>query len=298
MTAVIPIQSGERVSAGSIPDADLVETPCPLCNATDSSIIHVFSPFHVVSCSICGMIYLNPRLREQVTESLYRDDTYFSRDTETGYADYHFQEQSLRLTFRRFLRTLEKCGFTGGRLLEVGCGYGYFLDEAKDFFTSLSGIELSAQAAAAAEKRTGADIFAGTAAAMPPHFRDFDTVVLVNVIEHIYSPVHLLSALAERMKKTGTIILATPDIGSFWHRIMQDRWPSFKIPEHIAFYTGKTLKSLLERSGFRNTRPVPFPHAFPLGLVLSKLGLKNPGYAGRIPVWLPKTMTAVSGEAP
>lgn len=296
MTAVIHIQPEEGLPSVRASDSDLATTPCPLCNSTVTSIIHIFDPFHVVSCSECGMIYLNPRLKQELIDSLYRGDTYFSRSKDTGYEDYGFQEQSLRMTFRRFLSELDRRGITGGRLLEVGCGYGYFLEEAKDFFPSLAGTELSEKAGMLAKQRTGADIFIGDVDAMSADSRDFDTVVLINVIEHIYAPVSFLSALAKRMKSSGTIVLATPDIGSFWHRIMKSNWPSFKIPEHIAFYNERTLTSLLEKSGFRNISQIPFPHAFPLGLIFSKVRLSAPVSFRQRPVWLPKTMIALSGK--
>ena len=64
---------------------------------------------------------------------------------------------------REFARTVEfiRARRDGGRLLEVGCAYGFFLQEAKPFF-DVSGIELAADAAAHA-RRAGLNVLTGVA---------------------------------------------------------------------------------------------------------------------------------------
>jgi 2-polyprenyl-3-methyl-5-hydroxy-6-metoxy-1,4-benzoquinol methylase len=280
-----------------VKNGDLEELHCPLCVSQDTSIMHIFPPFKVVRCKDCDLIYLNPRLRESVMERFYRDGNYFSGDS-TGYAEYSAQEESLRVTFRRFLRELRDRGMTSGRLLEVGCGYGYFLDEAKNFFSYSAGTELSEEAGKAANKQTGAEIFIGTIYDLPPKFKNFDIIVLINVIEHVYSPIDFATVLKQLLRRGGEIIIATPDIGSFWYTLMRKRWPSFKIPEHVVFYTEKTLTSLLERAGFQNISKIPFHHAFPLSLITSKIGMPLSVKGCQRPLWVPRTMVALAGKKP
>jgi 2-polyprenyl-3-methyl-5-hydroxy-6-metoxy-1,4-benzoquinol methylase len=189
-------------------------------------------------------------------------------------------------------------GMTSGKLLEVGCGYGYFLDEAKDFFSFRAGTELSGKTGTHAQQMTGSEIFIGNINTLPSHFKSFDTIVLINVIEHIYAPVEFLQVLLQRLGDNGTIVIATPDIGSFWYTLMKKRWPSFKIPEHVVFYTEKTLFSLLERAGFHKIEKVPFQHAFPLNVIVSKLGIHSQKASCRKSIWLPRTMIALAGRTP
>lgn len=271
-------------------------TYCPLCESSNASIIHCFGELRVVSCRNCGLHYLNPRIRESVMRESYERGTYFSGGETSGYDDYHMQEMSLRYTFRRFLKNLRKVFPQADNLLEVGCGYGFFLDEAKVFFPLRTGIELSAEAGVTAQKTSGANIHIGSAYSLPPEMKEFDIIIMINVIEHVYDPVPLLVFLRERLKAGGVMVLATPDIGSFWYKIMKKRWPSFKIPEHVAFYDKKTLADLLNRAGFRPTGTIPFPHAFPLGVITRKLGITlPPGPAARI-LWIPHVMIAYCGR--
>jgi len=276
---------------------DLLEsTVCPVCRSPERKTLLPAEPFFVVKCRNCNIIYLNPRLKEPAMKNLYNDGHYYSSKERTGYGDYLSQERGLRLTFKSFINKLDLLSLTNDRLLEVGCGYGFFLDEAKKHYSYVAGTELSEDAGRYAGALTGADVFIGELTTIPHDLRDFDIIVAINVIEHIYSPIDFLASVRERLGMNGHIVLATPDIGSFWYKILKSRWPSFKIPEHVVFYSQETLADLLKRSGFKNPFRIKFAHAFPLGLVLGKLGLNLDRKLTDIPVWVPKTMTAVSAQ--
>jgi SAM-dependent methyltransferase len=276
--------------------SDLETVSCPLCAADSMSIIHIRKPFKVVNCSGCGLSYLSPRLKEPIMKKIYEGHGYFSEGDFTGYRDYISQEKSLRVTFRRFLAELQRHELTTGRLLEIGSGYGYFLAEARDFFQHISGVELSAKAATCAGKLSGINVHTGDLNSLPPEWRNFDVIIAINVIEHIYAPIEFLIAAKQRLKSGGRIVIATPDFGSFWYKILGDKWPSFKIPEHVTFYTSGTLSLLLERAGFGDIRKIRFLHSFPLGLISSKFGLNIQGKMAGINIWLPKTMIALAAR--
>jgi SAM-dependent methyltransferase len=228
-------------------EADLEVTSCPLCSSAINAVLHVFEPLKIVKCADCRLVILNPRLKEDIAKRINEDASYFSRGRVEGYEEYILQEESLRITFRRFLGELKKRGMASGRLLEVGSGLGFLLDEAKGFFPEREGMELSAEAASRAGLVSDAKIHVGGLSALPPEVKDFDVIIAVNVIEHVYSPLEFISSLRQRLKSGGRIVIATPDIGSFWHGIMGRKWPSFKIPEHVTFFTRSTLTRLLDR---------------------------------------------------
>jgi 2-polyprenyl-3-methyl-5-hydroxy-6-metoxy-1,4-benzoquinol methylase len=228
---------------------------------------------------------------------MYNGNEYYLEWGNSGYQDYISQEKSLRITFRKLLNELKRHGMTSGKLLEIGCGYGYFLDEAKKYFSYTSGVDLSEEAGIHAQKLSGADIYIGDIQSLPEECSNFNIIVMINVIEHIYNPVEFLLSLKRKLTKGGRIVIATPDIGSFWYRIMKSKWSSFKIPEHVVFYSKKTLTSLLEKAEFNNITQIHFPHAFPFALIISKLGVHLSGEIYQKPVWLPKTMIALAARS-
>ncbi|BBU27668.1 hypothetical protein BTHE68_14020 [Burkholderia sp. THE68] len=269
---------------------------CPLCGSSQRARLYggeTGNPYAVCACAQCGMAYLAPRATEQQVLALYQDDNYFGGEDGEGYESYSDQEEALRRTFRRLLSFLKSRGKTGGSLLEVGCGFGYLLDEARPFFERRSGTDFSRNAVESA-RRFADQVWLGGADAVPEGER-FDCVIATHVIEHTYHPKEFLDALIGRLKPGGTLLLAAPDFGSFWRRLMGSRWPSFKYPEHVLYFDERTLSRLMKERGLDVVEEVPYPHAFPLPLIAAKFGLTVPQALNRYNMWLPATTVACMG---
>lgn len=275
---------------------EIESCPCPLCGAGDPEPSpYAEEPFRVVRCRHCRLWYLSPRLTARATVALYQSDGYFAGD-EAGYADYGGQERSLRRTFRRLLGHLKGIGATGGHLLEVGAGLGYFLDEARPCFERRTGVELSPKAAEAAANLSGVTIH-GDLDLLPADAR-YDCIVALHVIEHVHQPVDFARRLASHLAPGGSLVLAAPDMGSFWRRAMGGRWPSFKYPEHVSFFDRHTMRRLFREAGLGDARPLPYAHDFPLSEILAKLNLPAPRLAGSVIVPLPATTVCCAATQP
>jgi SAM-dependent methyltransferase len=177
--------------------------------------------------------------------------------------------------------------------LEIGCGYGYLLDEARAYFDRRVGTDFSAEAAATA-RGTSADVFVGGIEQVPSGWR-FDCVLAIQVIEHVYEPLLFVERLANHTKPGGHIVLATPDIGGALRKTLGRNWPSFKVPEHVMYFDFPTLSALMSRAGLRQIRRLPYPHAFPLGLIAAKFGVTTPPPLACLKIWVPATTIAVHG---
>ncbi|SRR6266568_46666 len=278
--------------------ANLDYPACPLCGSDRRQFpFRLDEPYSVARCTECGLHYLYPRLTEPAMQEAYRQASYYEGGA-CGYADtsYTAQESALRATFKRLLRNVARRRLTGGDLLEVGCGYGYLLDEARSFFDQRVGTEFSAQAADIA-RATGAEVFVGGIEQLPRDSK-FDCVIAIQVIEHVYQPLSFVKGLASHTKTGGHIVVATPDIGGILRRTMGRRWPSFKVPEHVLYFDFSTLSSLMHQAGLGDVRRLPYPHAFPLGLIAAKFGLTIPPMLARFKVWVPATTVAAYGRVP
>jgi 2-polyprenyl-3-methyl-5-hydroxy-6-metoxy-1,4-benzoquinol methylase len=285
--------------ASIVSAADLERSPCPLCGSEEREAgLYVFSPFAVARCRRCRLWYLHPRLAEAAMHAKYEDDSYFEGG-EGGYSSYQAQEATLRPTFRRFLAELDRRGMTGGRLLEVGCAYGFFLDEAASHFSHRTGTDYSPAALEKARGRADRVILGGTGelpAGDPGEL--FDCIAVIHVIEHIYDPVGFLRTLSHHLRPGGWLVVATPDMGSFWRPLMRYRWPFFKIPEHVTFFDRATLAELLRRSGYEAPQHLPYVSAFSFDLIGEKLGLRMPAALRDRQLWLPATTIAAAGRKP
>jgi 2-polyprenyl-3-methyl-5-hydroxy-6-metoxy-1,4-benzoquinol methylase len=137
----------------------------------------------------------------------YYTDGYFSGHHADGYADYLGAAPVLRREFARtvdFIRRYRR----SGNLLEVGCAYGFFLQEAKRYFT-VRGIEVAADAAAYC-RREGLAVVTGTVDIVDRiGGGPFDAIVLLDVIEHLPDPHAAITALAPALAPGGVIVLTT-----------------------------------------------------------------------------------------
>lgn len=269
---------------------ELEEGKCIFCNNSGYRVLHKFRPFQIVRCNRCGLALLTPRLKEEVVLALYDSEEYFSEYSGEG-AGYELQEESLFRTFQRLVRILEHKGILryGSRILEVGCGPGLFLKAVRPWASYSVGIDVSKIA------REKAFLYCDATYSSideMPSTAFFDLVVGLNLIEHIYDPVSFVKKLANKLAKSGALILGTPLFDGFWYKFLGKNWPLFKPPEHVFFFSHATLSRLLEHSDyFSSVKTFSVLHAFPVSVILQKLGLRIPArmqtFLARIHLWLP-----------
>jgi 2-polyprenyl-3-methyl-5-hydroxy-6-metoxy-1,4-benzoquinol methylase len=262
---------------------------CPLCGekAFRVAVKNIAGEHHIVRCGACRLRYLYPRLPESEMIKLYEDETYFSGEDQ-GYHDYALEEESLRKTFARLVTKISPDIRNAHRMLEIGCGNGYFLAEAKRLRElKLTALEMSDQSAEKARVHC-ADVRVGGLDALGPDER-FDVIIALQVIEHIYDPDGFVTALKEHLNEGGTLILTTPDCNSPLRFLLGRRWPSYKTPEHVTYFRRSDLKRLLLKNGFSSAQTESFPHAFSLQTIANNLGITLPPRWAGLPLWIPWT---------
>jgi 2-polyprenyl-3-methyl-5-hydroxy-6-metoxy-1,4-benzoquinol methylase len=221
--------------------------------------------FDVVACT-CGLArtVLPPGFDPA---SIY-SEAYFQGGHTDGYADYRGSVDALHAEFRSVVTSLTK-HVARGRLIELGCAFGYFLDEAKAHF-EVCGVEISDDARAACVER-GLDVVRELTPELTGRRGPFDAAVMLDVLEHMPRPDETLDQLAEAMRPGGKLLITTGDWGSLLARAMGKRWRLMTPPQHLWFFNRETLTRLLEAKGFR---VVDFTHPWkqvPLNLVTYQL---------------------------
>jgi 2-polyprenyl-3-methyl-5-hydroxy-6-metoxy-1,4-benzoquinol methylase len=276
---------------------DTLEHPaCPLCqDPTAGEPVYRFPPYTVVRCRNCSFWYLRPRLSERLMRDEYADESYFEGGG-LGYRSYLAQEATLRITFRRFLRELGARGIAGGRLLEIGCAYGFFLDESRHRFAYRVGTDYAPAAVEMARGRADRVHLGGLESLAED--QPFDCAACIHVIEHVYDPRRFATDLLDRLRPGGWLVIATPNMGSVWRRLMRRSWPFFKVPEHVTYFDRSSLLRLLRDCGYDSVRMVPYGSVFTLEMIGEKLGWKVPAVARRLRLWLPGATIAAAGRKP
>lgn len=140
------------------------------------------------------------------------------------------------------------------RLLEVGCGHGEVLLEARRRGFEVCGIEFSAHAAAAANLQLAASaVHVGSIEEVPLAPGGFDAVLAADVIEHVRDPKSFLRRAWTLLAPGGIVLLITPSLDSWTRRILRGHWMEYKV-EHLYYFSVASMRLLLTGCGFEDIR--------------------------------------------
>jgi SAM-dependent methyltransferase len=219
---------------------------CPACEQSAYERLYERNGCEILRCEKCGLGRAKP---EGFDPDSYYTDGYFSGDRADGYADYRGSESVLRREFAGLVEFVRRFR-PGGRLLDVGCAYGFFLQEAKSHF-SVAGIEIAEDAAAFCRSQ-GLDVVTGVAdEATLAGVGKLDVIVLLDVIEHLPDPKGTLALCARHLNPGGIIVLTTGDFGSPVARVMGANWRLMTPPQHLWFFTRDSIARLANSLGLR-----------------------------------------------
>ena len=225
------------------------------------------SGYEISRCEHCGV---GRTLVQNFEPEDHYQAAYFTGQIEGAYLDYEGSEATLRKEFSDQVDFLRSYAPNGGKLLEVGCAYGFFLQEAKPYY-DVYGFEI-AQAAVDFCRRSGLDhVKQGviTEEFLQQH-GPFDAIVMLDVIEHIDDVDTTTAILTKHLVPGGIFLVTTGDWSSLPAKITGEKWRLMTPPLHLWFFTPKSLTAMLDRCGL-STINISHPWKLvPLELILSQ----------------------------
>jgi SAM-dependent methyltransferase len=226
---------------------DTVSLLCPACcQISEHQLLYSIRDCDILRCRGCG---LGRAEAQAFNPASYYTSDYFSGRRSDGYANYLGSELALRREFALTVKFIRKWR-NGGRLLEVGCAYGYFLQEAKPYF-DVFGIELAADAAIHCHK-SGLQVFAGAVdETILREIGSTDVIVLLDVIEHLPDPRESLRSLTRHLNPGGIVVITTGDFDSYVARLFGRRWRLMTPPQHLWFFSRDSLQKIASSLGLR-----------------------------------------------
>jgi len=222
---------------------------CLVCNG------NAFSPLYagLIRCDSCSFVTADVDASEEELQALY-GQYYFNGDE---YADYLGDKAVIQKNLRRWLHNVRK--YTpGGKLLECGSAYGFFLELAQEHFDVL-GYDVSEEAIRYANEvlkvPAKCQDFLGDHDLAPD---SFDAVAMWDVVEHLDAPERFIERSGELLRDGGYLFLTTGDIDTWLPRRQGPRWRLIHPPTHLQYFSRKTISQLLNRKGFEVVR-VSYP---------------------------------------
>ncbi|MEA2216250.1 MAG: hypothetical protein QOK19_1811, partial [Solirubrobacteraceae bacterium] len=217
----------------------------------------------ILECRECGTLQQPTLIEQPDLPGLYRemrDDAYL--DEETGRR-------------RAAARVLDLVGahVPTGKLLDVGCGHGLLLDEARKRGYETLGLELAADAAGYARESLGLEVLEQTIEDLDDDAR-FDVITLIDVLEHLPDPASTIRRCRDLLMPDGVLCIVTPDPSSVTARLAGRRWWGL-VPAHSFLVPRRTLLELLIAGGLAIAADVPYVRSFSLGYWLAGLAERS-----------------------
>jgi 2-polyprenyl-3-methyl-5-hydroxy-6-metoxy-1,4-benzoquinol methylase len=141
---------------------------------------------------------------------------------------------------------------TKGKVLEIGCGYGFLLKEFQRKGFEVYGLEPSPHASNYAAGTLKLPIYNGFLTNDVFEKESFDCIVLFDVFEHIYDIDELMKSINFLLKPGGSLLIGTGNIESSYAKIAGKQWWYLSSWEHISFFSEKSIKYLLNKFDYKN----------------------------------------------
>jgi len=234
------------------------DTVCDGCGSSQSDylfegpdrLLNLPGQFRMVRCQECGLIRQQPRLAWESLKNYYTE----------AYAPYTPLLREEPSVWRRLdkrygmwkqLRLVERFQH-GGRLLDIGCGTGHFLEEAKlSRRWEISGVEPNATAAAYARQALPANIIEGRFSDTTFQPNSFDVITMWNVLEHVSYPLADLRRARALLRDQGWLVFTVPNVDGLEARLFGPYWVGWDLPRHLYLFPRAQLRTLLNAIGFQ-----------------------------------------------
>jgi len=241
-------------------------TCCPVCGSKEiekvfDSVDHFSSGevFPVCDCRACGFRFTGSFPSEEEIGKYYDSPDYISHsDSSQGLTNrlYHlFRKLMLR---RKVSLVASSIKNRQARLLDIGCGTGYFLHAAKEHGFRVSGIEKNSSAREKAITLFGLEVKdeSGFFRIAPS---SFDLITLWHVLEHLEKLNESIAKIGEILTPDGTVVIALPNYRSFDAKYYKETWAAYDTPRHLWHFTPDTLEKLLSKHHMKVIRKYRMP---------------------------------------
>jgi 2-polyprenyl-3-methyl-5-hydroxy-6-metoxy-1,4-benzoquinol methylase len=249
------VRQAEELSAGPEMTA---AAACPLCSGMKTRSLWRRSGAQIKRCALCGVLFVVERPTEHQTARLYDEGVLlgetpeFSPEAGDSVPAWKRREQFY------LLDRVERLGIRNGRLLDVGCFAGTFLNHARQRGFDITGVEPFGNAYRYVSQVLRLPVVHGTLRSASYPAAHFSVVSLLDVIEHVPDPVDELREVLRILRPGGAIVISTPNAaGLLQHvlkikrRMFRQEWcPIDDVPWHLWGFTRGSLRLCAERAGF------------------------------------------------
>ena len=256
---------------------------CPLCGKQHFDKVHTCvdhyatgESFDLYRCHSCGFMFTQNSPSEDVIGRYYDSPDYISHsDTHKGLMNSVYHRVRQYMLSQKFSIIRKHSSVHKGKLLDIGCGTGYFPHYMKQQGWHVAGIEKSPQARKFAEEHFGLHI-------QPPEAlhgmgeKEYDVVTLWHVMEHLQHLNETWDTLHTILKDYGLLVVAVPNYTSTDAKIYGHMWAAYDVPRHLWHFSPDTMRQFAQKHGFTQEASLPMPFdAFYVSMLTEKYQKKK-----------------------
>ena len=213
---------------------------CLICYSTDIKPLKSYYNKHgLVKCKNCGFVFIDKVPTEEELNAHYSVYSYGRED--------HLSPITV-ISYSKLLNEFEKYRKTN-KILDVGCGRGWFLNEARKKGWNVYGTEYSDTAVKLCEDM-GIEMRKGKLTPEQFPFSDFDIITSFEVLEHINNPNEEIKNIYKLLRVGGLFYCTTPNFNSILRYYKKENYRIISYPGHLSYYTKTTLTCLLKKNNF------------------------------------------------
>lgn len=228
---------------------------CPACGSMDRTFVFIKYGFEYFTCDECMSLYQTPRPPISAFEEFYNNSIsskYWAEVFFPAVAEAR-RERIFRPRINKLIELCEDKRLLPNTVMDVGAGYGIFLEEWKALYPKSRTIAIEpSNHLAEVCRNKGLEVIESIAEKVIGYDNLADLVICFEVLEHVYEPLPFIETLSAFVKPGGYLMVSTLGVDGFEIQTLWDKSESVSPPHHINFPSVKGFYRLFERAGLRN----------------------------------------------